>query len=425
MESLSKGQRNALDDAINGKNLFITGGGGVGKSYLIHTIKRELESFGLKVALTSSTGISAVNIGGSTIHSFCGTGTRRRVKDLKNIKADVIAKVRNFISQYDVVIIDEVSMVAGDHVDMIDTWFQRIYKNKRPFGGRQVIMVGDFLQLPVVIKQDDSIENKYAFQSEAWRSYGIKEHFLTKIFRQEDADHQYYLNCIRFGKINQKVLDFFNTRVNAKLKDSDPTELYPLKTSVSNINFGRLNRLKGKEYDYDAVFSGEDVWQQALAKNILAETCLYLKEGAKVLFIKNNFQEGYYNGMTGIVKECLEGTVVVENLDGELIHVERETWEKIDNRGKVIASMKQFPLILGYAITIHKAQGLTLDYMKCDLSRCFEYGQAYVALSRVRTMSGLSINKPITKKDVKTDKVVVEYYRRLLTKLKEQKNEAI
>ena len=421
LDLLSKGQRRALNDALDGKNIFITGAGGVGKSYLVHLIKTELEKMGKEVALTSSTGISAVNIGGGTIHSFCGTGTRRSPRELKNVPKDTLFKIKMYNGHYNVVIIDEISMIPGDQIDMINQWFQKIYGSKLPFGGVQMIFVGDFLQLPVVIKDDDTIENKYAFQAEAWQLYGVREHFLTKVFRQEDEDTQYYLNCIRFGKINQAVLDYFNTRVGVRLPDPEPTELYPLKSSVSYINFDRLNSLEGEEYEYDAKFGGDEKWQEALAKNVIAEVTVYLKVGAKVLFIRNNPEEGYYNGMGGVVKECHDKTVVVETIDGETIEVEYEQWEKRDNKGKVVATMKQIPLILGWAITIHKSQGMTLDYMTCDLSRCFECGQAYVALSRMKSMEGLSIKKPIRKKDIKTDRTVVSYYRRLFNKIKAQR----
>ena len=420
-QTLSKGQQRALEDALDGKNIFITGAGGVGKSHLIHTIKERLEEEGKTVALTSSTGISAINIGGNTIHSFCGTGVRSHPRELKKMPAEIVAKVRIFIGAFDVVIVDEVSMLSGDHIDMINVWFQRIYKSQRPFGGRQMIFVGDFLQLPPVVTEDDNVDFHFAFESEAWRLYGIREHFLTKVFRQENKETQYYLNCVRFGKINQKVLDYFNQRVGADLPDPEPTELYPLKASVSEINFQRLAKLPGPEYDYEAVFTGDDKWQQALAKNTIAEVCLFLREGAQVLFIKNNAEEGYYNGMKGIVKECKEKTVVVETLDGDTIEVGKAKWEKVGNKGESLATMNQIPLILGWAVTIHKSQGMTLEYMKCDLSRCFECGQAYVALSRMKTMEGLSINRPITRRDIKTNRTVVEYYRRLLTELKQKK----
>lgn len=420
-ETLSKGQQRGLDDAVDGKNIFITGGGGVGKSHLVHNIKDKLEEMGREVAITSSTGISAINIGGSTIHSFLGTGALSNIRSVKKLPVDNLMRTRIYSGGFDTIVVDEVSMLHGDYIDMLDFRLKKIYKSQRPFGGRQVIFVGDFLQLPSVITEDDSVACKYAFQSQAWNLYGIREHFLTHVFRQDNKETQYYLNCIRFGKINKDVLDYFNSRVGAEIDDPDPTELYPLKSSVTSVNFNKLHKLDGKEYEYEAVFSGEDKWQQALAKSTIADVCLYLKVGAPVLFIKNNPEAGYYNGMKGVVVDCGEGHVTVETLDGEEITVSKSSWEKKDNRGKVLATMKQIPLILGWAVTIHKSQGMTLEYMKCDLSLCFEYGQAYVALSRMKSMEGLSISKPISKRDIKTDRTVVNYYRNLLTRLKEQK----
>lgn len=420
---LSKGQQRALDDALLLKNIFITGGGGVGKSFLIRKIKAELENMGRKVALTSSTGISAVNIGGITIHSFCGTGALSSINEIKKLPKDSLMKSRVFCGMYETIIIDEVSMLSGDYIDMIDFRFQAIYKNDRPFGGRQVIFLGDFLQLPPVITQESKVEYHFAFESESWRTYGIREHFLTKCFRQEDEKLVYYLNCIRFGKISDDVLAYFNSRVGMSINDTEPPELFPLKSSVTSINFARLNKIKKEEHEYEAKFEGDDIWQQSIAKSTIAETVLYLKVGAQVLFIKNNAAMGYYNGMKGVVKECGVNHVIVETLDGEEIRVTPEKWEKIGRKGEVLASMIQIPLILGWAITIHKSQGMSLEYMKCDLSLCFESGQAYVALSRMKSMEGLSIIKPIKRRDIKTNKKIVDYYRNLMNKIINKKEE--
>ena len=413
LELLSKGQMRALQDTLEGRSVFITGGAGVGKSFLIKTIKEKLEEKGKKVALTSSTGISAINIGGNTIHSFCGTGLRGSVGELRSINAETISRTRNYITHFDTIIVDEVSMLSGDYLDMMDVWFQRVWKRQSPFGGRQMIFVGDLLQLPPVITDKDLVSFKFAFQSDAWVMYDVREHFLTKIFRQEDKETQHYLNCIRFGKVTDEVLKYFNSKVGAKLKDPEPTELYPLKKSVNQINFDKLDKLPGKEWEYEATFTGEESWQQAIAKNTIADICVFLKVGAPVLFIKNNPDLGYFNGMKGFVRECKEESVVVESVDGNVIEVGRETWEKKGNDGEVLATMSQIPLILGWAITIHKSQGMTIEYLRCDLSGCFECGQAYTALSRMKSMDGLSLKKPIKRRDIKTSEEVIEYYRHL------------
>lgn len=417
---LSKTQKKALNDALNGENMFITGPGGVGKSFLIHTIKDELKKAGKNVALTSSTGISAVNIGGQTIHSFCMTGLRGSSRELKTVKPEYVAKMRQYNSHIDTIIVDEVSMLSGDYIDMIDSWFQRIWKTSEGFGGRQMIFVGDMLQLPPVIKEQDFLQYHFAFQSEAWDKYIHREHFLTKVFRQEDKKLQYYLNCIRFGKINDDVLDYFNSRVGVKLEDPNPTVLYPLKRDVSSLNFKKLDELKEKEWEYEAWFTGDERWGEFLMKNTLAEPILYLKKGAPVLFIRNNKEAGYYNGLKGTVIDCDEKKIIVETLQGEVIDVEREVWEKTSFGGEVLAAMSQYPLILGWSLSIHKSQGLTLDWMQCDLSKCFEGGQSYVALSRIRNIEGLSLEKPMTKKCIKVHKEVMKYYRNLYRKLKEE-----
>lgn len=418
---LSKSQQAAFDDACDNKSLFITGAGGVGKSFLIHKIKKQLEEQGRQVALTSSTGISAVNIGGNTIHSFLGLGASANVSALSKISKKQVGMTRNYIGRYDTVIVDEVSMLTGDYIEMMNSWFKRIYANSAPFGGRQMLFMGDFLQLPPVITEDDYVTDKYAFQSENWNLI-VKEHYLTKSFRQDNKKLKYFLDCIRFGKVTDEVLDYFNSRVRIDLKDGEPVRLYPHKNTAHKINYQELDALDGKEYEYEATFTGDDKWQQSIAKSVIAEVALYIKVGAPVLFIKNNPAEGYYNGMKGTVVECTDYNIVVETLDGQTIRVEPADWERCDTDGKVLATMTQMPLILGWAITIHKSQGMTLDYMSCDLSNCFEYGQAYVALSRIRTLEGLSIDKPITKRDIKADKIIIDYYRKLITAKRKLKN---
>ena len=421
-QPLSKSQQAAFDDACSGKNLFITGAGGVGKSFLIHRIKKQLEKQGKQVALTSSTGISAINIGGNTIHSFMGLGASSNVSALARVTKKQVGMTRNYIGRYDVVIVDEVSMLTGDYIDMMNAWFKRIYANSKLFGGRQMLFVGDFLQLPPVITDDDYVTSKYAFQAEEWSRYTITEHYLTKSFRQDNKKLKYFLDCIRFGKVTDEVLDYFNSRVRIDLKDDEPVRLYPHKNTAHKINYQELDSLDGEEFEYEAEFTGDDKWQQAIAKGVIAEVALYVKVGAPVLFIKNNPPEGYYNGMKGTIIECTDDTITVETLDGDKITVEPATWERCNNDGKVLATMTQMPLILGWAITIHKSQGMTLDYMSCDLSNCFEYGQAYVALSRIRTLEGLSIDKPISKRDIKADKIIIDYYRRLITAQRKLKN---
>lgn len=419
---LSKGQQRALDDALDGKNLFITGPGGVGKSFLIEEIITQLSRQRYKsVAVTASTGIAAVNIGGMTIHSFLKTGLCQNIPELIERGISTEWKQIRHVMTTDTIIIDEVSMLRGDFITMIDWYLKEVTKNTQPFGGKQIIFIGDMCQLPPVIKDDSKIYYKYPFQSPAWENANLQIHILSKIFRQDNQDLIKYLHKVRFGLISEDVLEYFNQCVKRDLSEKNPVILFPTNNEADNVNTTNLKLLPGEEFQYKATYSGHPSWIEYLKKNCISVDLLKLKVGAPVMFIKNDMEGMFQNGTRGVVKFLNNNTIIVTNSDSNVdISMKIDKWEVKDNKDNILAQMNQFPVKLAWACSIHKSQGLTLDYVQCDLRRCFEVGQGYVALSRVRDINGLSISSPLKKSNFKVCPHVLRYYKQLYKDYKEK-----
>jgi ATP-dependent exoDNAse (exonuclease V) alpha subunit len=313
------------------------------------------------------------------------------------------------ISKADVLVLDEVSMMSGDYISMMDFWIKTCRKTSlKPFGGMQVIFTGDFLQLPPVQKRGQKFEYPYAFQSPAWGRSKLRNIALKEVFRQEDAKFIDMLMRVRKGRVGLKHLAYFNEQVGATLKN--PTKLFAKNDAVYAENYKHLAALEGEKIEYEAIIECEqDRYAEKLVKDCIAEFQLELKVGAPVLFLRNNYQEGYINGERGVVVDMRADRVTVQKSSGRMVDVERETWEYKDPEGKILATMKQMPLKLAWAMTIHKSQGMTLDLLEVNASECFAPGQTYVALSRAKTFEGLSLTEPLTHKAVKADPVLVDY----------------
>ena len=410
---LSAGQCEALKSAWDGESIFITGPGGTGKSVLVEYIIAALRKGGKQVSVTASTGIAAIRIGGCTIHRWLGTQIKKNkaelARTLSQHRIKDLRRIEERLRDCEVLIVDEVSMLSGDYVQMMDFWLRRIRRVlTKPFGGLQVIFTGDFLQLPPVQKRSDHFEYAYGFQAPAWKKADLKVHALTKVFRQEDQEFVDVLMRVRVGDVDQSVLMYLNTRVGADL-DGEPTRLYARNDTVYAINFGRLRKLPGEPHTYDADLEGEDDWAEKLVKDCIADTFLELKVGAPVIFLYNNYEVGYMNGERGIVGELAEDFIKVEKANGTVVLVEQASWSIQDGDGKNRATMRQFPLKLAWAMTIHKAQGMTLDFLECDVSQSFAAGQTYVALSRVRSLEGLRLTEQMEEEHVKVNKEIVAF----------------
>lgn len=417
--SLSPDQDAALDAAIAGKNLFITGAAGTGKTHLIHTIITALRmTQGKRVAIAASTGIAAMSIRGSTIHSLLGTGIRGNCQQLykaiqsKSLRED---KIRARLQRIDVMIVDEVSMLTGDFIDMTSELCCYIREEKdQPFGGIQVIFCGDLLQLPPVITENETRPRyEQCFLAEAWADAKVQPVTLTTVFRQDDAEFIGHLMRVRDATAGKDTREYFNERVSpiAHQEDQDGcTVLYPTNKGAKSRNDRMLYEHPGKEIQYQADLDGPEWAIEKCIKGCIAEVDLRLKVGAPVIILKNDYEQGLRNGMRAVVLSVSPNYVKVKTETGMSVGLEPHVWEFRYGGEVPIATLTQFPVKLAWALTVHKSQGMTLTKVHCDLTRCFAPGQAYVALSRASTVQGLTLEGALMKSVIKANTPALHYY---------------
>ena len=288
-----------------------------------------------------------------------------------------------------VLVIDEISMLDGKVLDMVDKVLRVIRQKNEAFGGMQVIVVGDFFQLPPVTRQGDVM--RYAFESYAWQGLKPLTCYITEQYRQDDEMLLSLLSSIRRNEIEEDHYTLLQEQTEIAFEHIEPTRLYTHNADVDAVNDAKLKELPGTAYTYRMDGVGRRPLVETLTKNCLSPQVLTLKEDAMVMCTKNNFEAGYVNGTLARVVRFQEGLPVVELMDGTQITIKPVTWEVIEDK-KVLASIEQLPLRLAWAITVHKSQGMSLDAAEVDLSKAFVYGQGYVALSRVRTLEGLKVN---------------------------------
>ena len=394
-------QAEALKIMQTGVNVYLSGSAGSGKTYLLNQYIKWLREHNISVAVTASTGIAATHMGGMTIHGFSGVGIRDSLSDYD---LDGLTQKPYLAKRFDetkVLIIDEVSMLHARTLDMVERIARAFKRNDLAFGGMQVILSGDFFQLPPISKsfgvsddnQDvDEVKKDFVFYSDAWTCMKPAVCYLSEQHRQEDDTYTRILNNIREGNVHEDNFYLIEERMNAELPTHVmPTKLYTHNADVDTINLIELQKISGAEKKFDMYSKGRTNLIEILKKSCLASSELRLKVGAKVMFVKNNSEKGYVNGTQGEVVDFAEsGDPIVETLDGRRIEVSQESW-KIDEEGKIKAEIIQYPLRLAWAITIHKSQGMSLDYAEIDLSRTFTYGMGYVALSRLRKLEGLRL----------------------------------
>jgi len=382
-------QERALEILKTGANVFLTGEPGAGKTYVINQYIAWLEAAGLKVAVTASTGIAATHIGGMTIHSWSGLGVRDQ---LSTYDLDFIAsneKVVKRAKAAHALIIDEISMLDGKVLDMVDRILRTVRQKTEPFGGLQVVVVGDFFQLPPITRQGDMM--RYAFESHAWEGMQPLVCYLTEQHRQEDELLLGLLGSIRRNEIEEDHYTLLQEQKDIAYADVEPTRLYTHNADVDAVNSAKLAELPAPVRTYKMIRGkGSKQLIESLVKNCLSPEVLSLKEDAMVMCTKNNFEAGYVNGTLARVVRFEEGYPVIHTVDGAYITVKPTTWEIVEDKA-VKASIEQLPLRLAWAITVHKSQGMSLDAAEIDLSKAFVYGQGYVALSRVRSLAGMKV----------------------------------
>ena len=416
-QKLSPKQQQAIELFNQGQNLFISGGAGSGKSHLLQFIKRYFSQLSLEI--TASTGVSAINVGGSTIHSFSGIGLGNLPLEqtIENIMLAKMSKVRRKIRQTNILAIDEISMISSPTLELIDQVLRVVRENNKVMGGMQIIFFGDFLQLPPVSRYNENFD--FCFNSSTFRELDLQVIILDKIFRQDDANFIKILQDLRFGKISMESRIALESRLNA-VDDNTlirPTILTTHNAKVEKINHDFLKKIPNEEIIHHAKFDGNAFKIEFFKKNCLASETLRLKIGAQVMMIKNTYQkEGIINGSLGIVKgfSSKKNYPIVQFTNFRELTISPEEWllERFDNDTKTViaeAKITQIPLILAWAMTIHKSQGLTLDKISCDLKDRFSHGQAYVALSRARCLSGINIES-IDFNKISADPKAVEFY---------------
>ncbi|OOR85590.1 helicase [Moraxella canis] len=407
-------QETAFAILKTGQNVFLTGQAGAGKTYVLNQYIEYLRVRQIPVAVTASTGIASTHMNGMTIHAWSGIGIQNEF-DKVNVQRlatrdDYLERIKNT----KVLIIDEISMLHAKQVDTINQVLKHFRKNEMPFGGVQVIFSGDFFQLPPIGDKGETSKEKYAFMSQAWLECKFQICYLTEQHRQTGGDEKQrfglslneILNQIRSQTVTQQAIDVL-TSTQAHTIDLNRTRLYTHNADVDSINQKQLNELTAKTITYSAAKMGEKPLQDSLSKSVRAPDELTLAIGAKVMFVKNLPLLGVYNGTMGEVigfigvsgkayknadDEITETAypLVRHNTGGE-VAAEPEEWTVEDKDGTVLASYTQVPLCLAWAITVHKSQGMTLDAAEIDLSKTFEMGQGYVALSRLRSLDGLKL----------------------------------
>lgn len=380
-------QLEALEILKKGGNVFLTGEPGAGKTYTVNQYIEWMRDTGKTYAVTASTGIAATHVNGMTIHSWSGLGIKREItkSTIQNILFDDYKQRRICAPQ--VLIIDEVSMLDSVMIDNVDAVLRGVREIDEPFGGMQVVFVGDFFQLPPVSK-GESLD--FAFESEAWKNAKVTVCYLTEQHRQSEGEFLEILTAMRRGTITAAHKQILRERAYAP-EGVPATQLFTHNADVDRINETELAKIEGPEEVFKADCVGVPFLVDRLKKSLLSPERLVLKVGAVVMFTRNNFDEGYVNGTIGtVVRFTNDGFPVIETKDGHEFSPRRAEWS-IEENGTVRASVRQLPLRLAWAITVHKSQGMSLDAASVDLSNAFEYGQGYVAISRVRSLAGLHL----------------------------------
>lgn len=397
-------------------NVLIVGKAGTGKTTFLRDVVKNCKK---TLAVVAPSGIAAIEAGGQTIHSFFGFNTAAFAPGSKDGKLNLTQGQVEYINRLEVLIIDEISMVRADLLDHIDSRLRRIRHIDRPFAGVQIVMIGDLKQLPPVIdKRDGEIlndfyESGFFFESQAFRASDCVFIEFKKVYRQENAAFVSLLNRVRDNIATDKDIAEINKRYTENYNE-DYVHLVTHRWMADKINKDRLAALPGREYAFYGYTEGF-----FYKKDYPAPDELYLKKGSKVMFVKNNELDGYVNGTFGVVASVNTSHIKVRTIkEKRLVNVERVRWnyevyefntEKNEIETKIVGWYEQYPLMPAWAITIHKSQGQTFDNVILNLRKCFAEGQAYVALSRCRSLEGIQLSSKVDKKNIKVNKEVDDF----------------
>jgi len=377
----------ALAVMLSGESVFLTGPAGTGKTFVLKEFINLSRGSGKHVAVTATTGIAATHLGGSTIHSWSGIGVHDFLPH--GFFEHLSKSRREIIERTDVLIIDEISMMHDYRFDMIDEIARVVRKVDEPFGGIQVIISGDFFQLPPVNRGNVEGGNQFAMMSNAWQQLDPVVCYLEDQFRQDDDKLLDILVALREGDVRRHHAENLMNRIGVE-PQNPVTELHTTNLDVDAINDVMLSELSGDEIIYNRVETGSKNYVDTLSKSVLAPDTLRLKHGAFVMAVKNSPDKKFANGSLGVVVGFAPHTdyPIVKFQNGNEITMLPDTWELRDGDRKR-ASITQIPIRLAWAITVHKSQGMTLDAARIDLRKAFVEGMGYVALSRVKNLDNL------------------------------------
>lgn len=404
---LSSEQANALELLRSGENVFLTGGAGSGKSFLIRQFMKELDS--KEMPILASTGAAAVLLGGRTFHSFFGLGIMEGGPDATYQRASKETRLMSRLRKVEGVIIDEISMIPGQALMIAEALAQRARESKLPWGGMRIISVGDFAQLPPVTQ---SGQRDWCFINAVWKQSGFQTSMLSHNQRVSDNLFLDVLSDVRHGLSSERVRDFLNEHIQEHDEDHPGTRLFGRKIYAEKFNEKKLTELDEEEVTIDSIYFGSEKHVELLMKTAPVPVKLILKLGCRVMFLQNDPQKRWVNGTRGVITDIETDKITVKKDNGREVQVDKASFALQDAEGNIMASVIQFPLTLAYATTIHKSQGATLDDLWCDLSSLWEPGHAYVALSRLRSSEGLHLIG-WSPRSIIVDPKVLDFYKQL------------
>jgi len=409
-------QKEAMDILKNtNENVFLTGSAGSGKSFLI---REYLKGKDRKVfPVLASTGAAAVLIGGRTFHSFFGLGIMNGGVEIVVGKALNNKQVVSRLRKINCFILDEVSMIPGEALRAAEKICALARKKENlPWGGVRVIVVGDFAQLPPI--SDRGMAKSWAFLDEVWERTQFVSVVLKTLVRSQDENFLSILNSVRKGVVTEEVSEYLNQRTFEEVQDTcDTPYFFPFRRQTDSLNSKRLSDIPEETYEFETKFLGATQAILSLKKSIPIPEMLRLKKSAFVMIRVNDPGYKYVNGSLGHILEIenkKDNPVIhVELLNGRIVEIEKTQFSYFDADGEPIAVAENFPLTLAYAATIHKSQGMTVERMVVDLRRLWEPGQAYVALSRLKSGEGLSL-VGWDKESIKVDQDVINFHERII-----------